>query len=74
MMTHTTTVDLTRGELSILATSLEREWQRTSKLWTDGNRDGWYDEKAKERVAVHLHETERLFNKVNTRIKEMDNG
>lgn len=72
-MSHTTTmIDMTRGELSILATALEREWQRTGKLWTDGNRDGWYDEKAKERVEVHLYETDKLFNKLRNLIKEMD--
>ena len=73
-MTLTTTVELTRGELGIMAVALVREWHRTGQLEDEGNRDGWYDAKSKERVTVHLHDTEKLIQRINVAIKEMDNG
>jgi hypothetical protein len=73
-MTLTTTMELTRGELSILATAVEREWRRTHQLQRTGELDGWYDAKAKEKVAVHFDEVGKLFQRLLTQAKEMDNG
>ena len=67
-----TTVELTRGELSVLRSAAMREKVWYGKVLADGNREGWYDAKEKERVAVHLYEAEKLFKKIDTRIKEMD--
>jgi hypothetical protein len=71
-MTLKATVELTRGELGILAAATLGEWTEADRLRIDGNRDGWYDKKAKERVEVHLYETDKLFNKLRNLIKEMD--
>jgi hypothetical protein len=68
------TMELTRGELGLMAVALVREWHRTGQLEDEGNRDGWYDTKSKERVTVHLHETEKLIQRVNLAIKELDDG
>lgn len=71
-MTLKTTVELTRGELSILTAAVEREWRRTLQLLQDGERDGWYDAKAEEKVTVHFNETAFLFQKLLTQVREME--
>jgi hypothetical protein len=72
-MSHTTTMmDLTRGELSVLRSAAMREKVWYGKVLADGNREGWYDAKEKERVTVYLYEAEKLFKRIDTRIKEMD--
>jgi len=65
-------MELTRQELGILYWATRREAVWHEDVMAKGNADGWYDAKSKERVAVHLHETEALVARLNQAIKEID--
>jgi len=69
-----TTMELTRGELSVLRSAVWGTVREYEKVLAHRNKTGWYDAKEKERVAVHLYEADKLIGKINTRIKAMDNG
>jgi len=72
MMTHTTTVELTRGELGLLWTAVEMRANALEEAHAKGLRDGWYDGKEKDRVIVAHDEARRLAYKLNQVMKGMD--
>ena len=65
-------MELTRQELGILYWATRREAVWHEDVMAKGNADGWYDAKSKERVAVHLHETEALVSRLNQALQVMD--
>lgn len=67
-----TMVELTRGEVGMLAVGVLHSFKLAHDLWVKGEADGWYDAKEKERVAVCLHETDKLYAKFRNLEKEMD--
>lgn len=71
-MTNNTTMSLTRDEVGTLRSAVRREVEWFRKVVADGTEWGWYDAKERDRVNVHLYEAERLFDKLNQVIKEMD--
>jgi hypothetical protein len=71
-MTHKTTIELTRGEMTTLWAALTVAGERLDEAFAKGERDGWYDAKAKEKVSVAFWQTYELTKKLQQVIKEMD--
>jgi hypothetical protein len=67
-MTHSKTMELTRGELGILLRGATAEWQH----WY--TRSEFRDAKEKDRVLTYQHQSWELVKKLQQAIKEMDNG
>lgn len=71
-MTHTTTIELTRGEIGLLWSAAEMRAIDLEEAYLKGERDGWYDAKERDRVIVTHDEAKRLAHKLILIIKEMD--
>jgi hypothetical protein len=69
---HSTTIELTRGELGDLWFAMKSKANKMEAAYLQAEREGWYDAKSKERVVVAHDEANRLAFKLEQVIKEMD--
>jgi|688.fasta_scaffold2358950_2 hypothetical protein len=73
-MTMNTTVELTVVEVEILLSAATRDWRNWAEHRHDGDKNGWYDAKERDRVLTREHQTGELVAKLQTKLKEMLDG
>ena len=70
-MSMTTTMELTAGEVEILLSAATKHWRDWADHRHDGEKNGWYDAKERDRVLAREHQTGELVAKLQARLKEM---
>jgi hypothetical protein len=73
-MKRTIDVELTIAELYILRDTATAQWRHWDELVEDGNKNGWYDAKSKDRILTKQHTTWELVQKLQKKVKEVENG
>jgi len=68
------TVELNWSELCILLRAATDECEHWDQRATQGEADGWYDDKEKDRVLTYQHESKGLVTKLTKVKKEMLDG